>query len=86
LVRRLGLPAFMVLSRLDPRAVYPAGLALASAALRLRLLALLVALSVATGRLRWLLPLAAVPLTVASVLLVLLVVGGRFFRRDVQFA
>jgi hypothetical protein len=49
--RSIGLRTLVVLSRLGSRASYPAGLVLASAALRVPLLALLVALGLGTGRL-----------------------------------
>jgi hypothetical protein len=49
--RSLGVRALVVLSRLGSRTTYLAGLVLASAALRVPLLVLLVALGVGTGRL-----------------------------------
>jgi hypothetical protein len=65
--RSLGVRALVVLSRLGSRTTYLAGLVMASAALRLPLLVLLVALGVGTGRL---LPgdLVALPLVVPGLL------------------
>jgi hypothetical protein len=73
--RTVGTRSLVVLSRLGSRTAYVAGLALASAALRVPLLVLLVALGVATGRLP-LADLAALPAAGAGLLLNAVLVGA----------
>ena len=73
--RSIGLRSLVVLSRLESRTTYLAGMVLASAALRVPLLLLLVALGVASGRL----PvgdLVAVPLVAPGLLANAVLVGA----------